>query len=476
MPVDTSEKDFEATIEAALLRDPLAGAGAAVEPMRDQATRGRFVSGGYRKRQPEEYDRALCLIPAEVFDFIYATQPREWDKMQKQHGADARNLLLRRLASEIRARGTLEVLRKGIKANGCKFRLAHFRPASGLNESSHKLYRANLFSIVRQLKYSEKNEKSLDLGVFLNGLPISTAELKNPFKQQNVKDGVRQYRLDRDPKEPLFGFGRCLAHFAVDPNLLYDLQTRLDGFHLFTEAEVNQFARIYFDPKGTQDKLHAALAPVLARYREARVEDKDEFRSCLNDYIRLYAFLSQVIPFADTDLEKLYVFAKLLWRVLPNDRQPLPVEVQREIDLDSLRVSRTGSTRIKLDRGTHEIDPMEAKGKKLDAPPDIEPLSRIIQELNERFGTNFTEQDKVFIQQLEERIAKDRALAESVRVNPPEDARLTFDHVVNDRLQEKIDTNFKFYKQVTDDPEFAQFFLGFLFKRYYEKKGKEQAE
>jgi len=221
--------------------------------------------------------------------------------------------------------------------------------------------------------------------------------------------------------------------------------------------------------------LHAALAPVIDRYKQAKPQEKEEFRSCLNDYIRLYAFLSQVIPFVDTDLEKLYVFAKLLWRVLPNDCQPLPVEVQREIDLDSLRVSKTGSTKIKLERGTHEIDPMEAKGKKLETPPDIEPLSQIIQELNERFGTNFTEQDKVFIQQLEERIASDLALAESILVNPPEDARLTFDHVVNDRLQEMIDTNFKFYKQVTDDPEFAQFFLGFLFKRYYERKGKEQA-
>ena len=271
-------------------------------------------------------------------------------------------------------------------------------------------------------------------------------------------------------------YERTLLKKATDPNLLYDLHNRLDGFHLFTEAEVNQFAEIYFDPKGTQDKLQAALAPVIDRYKEAKPGDKDEFRSCLNDYIRLYAFLSQVIPFVDTDLEKLYVFARLLWRVLPIDRQPLPVEVQREIDLDSLRVAKTGSTKIKLDRGTREIDPMEANGKKLETPPDIEPLSQIIQELNERFGTNFTEQDKVFIQQLEERIANDRALGESILVNPPEDARLTFDHVVNDRLQEMIDTNFKFYKQVTDDPEFAQFFLGFLFKRYYERKGKEQAK
>lgn len=228
MPVDTSEKDFEATIEAALLRDPFADTGAGPEPMHDKAGTGQFISGGYKKRKPDDYDRALCLIPKDVIEFIYATQPKEWDKLQKQHGDDAKSLLLKRLSSDVQTRGTLEVLRRGIKANGCKFQLGYFRPASGLNEGLQKLYRANVFSIVRQLKYSEKNDKSLDLGVFLNGLPIFTSELKNPLKLQNVQDAVRQYRLDRDPKEPLFVFGRCLAHFAVDPNLAF-VTTHLRG-------------------------------------------------------------------------------------------------------------------------------------------------------------------------------------------------------------------------------------------------------
>ena len=104
---------------------------------------------------------------------------------------------------------------------------------------------------------------------------------------------------------------------------------------------------------------------------------------------------------------------------------------------------------------------MEAEGRRVGTTPEeIEPLSQIIHELNERFGTDFTEDDKVFIQQLEATLANDPALEASVQVNPPEDARLTFDHVVNDKLQELIDTNFKFYKQITDDPEFAKFFLG----------------
>jgi type I restriction enzyme, R subunit len=1000
--MDTSEKNFEAAIEASLLRDPLSSGPQDVSALADAAT-GTYQSGGYHRREATDYDKELCLIPKDVVSFIQATQPKEWQKMLTQHGNDAKPMVLRRLASEIQKHGTLHVLRKGIKANGCKFRLVYFKPSSGLNESAQKLYIANQFALVRQLKFSEKNEKSLDLAIFLNGIPLFTAELKNPFKGQSVQDAVKQYRLDRDPKEPLFQFGRCLAHFAVDPslvyvttelrggktvflpfnqgynlgagnppswkgfataylweqvwsrdsvlnllqdfihiveleddkgnktgekrllfpryhqldcvrrivadaldrdvgycylvqhsagsgksntiawlahrlsvlhntddervfdsiivitdrrvldrqlqrtvrqfeqtlgvvenidttsrqlkqaledgktiivttlqkfpviasqmgalkgkkfaviideahssqsgestkslkellaaksldeaekqdgkkeddledrivaemkargrlpnvsyfaftatpknktlelfgrkrgdgkfepfslysmrqaieekfildvlenyttfqsywallkkikddpsydrekaayllmsfvglskhtinkkitimvehfrnnvmqriggkakamivtrsrlhavryklavdaylrekgypfrslvafsgkvkdggkdyteagmntasagesisekataetfkqneyrllivankfqtgfdqpllhtmyvdkklggvnavqtlsrlnricppdkedtmvldfaneaeeiqkafqpyyertllkestdpNLLYDLQNKLDGFHLFTESEVEKFAAIYFDAKATQDKLQAALAPVVDRYKDVPLDTQSEFRGCLVDYVRLYAFLSQVITFADTDLEKLYVFAKLLWRVLPVNRTPLPVEVQQNIDLDAFRLKKTSSGKIALEKGTKELDPMKPKDEGGARLEDLEPLSHIIHELNERFGTDFTEEDKVFIRQLEQRIANDPALEASIKVNPPEDARLTFNQVVNDKLQDMVDSNFKFYKQITDNADFAEDFLGWLFERY----------
>ncbi len=264
-------------------------------------------------------------------------------------------------------------------------------------------------------------------------------------------------------------YERTLLKEATDPNLLYDLQSKLDGFHLFTEAEVEKFAAIYFDPKGTQDKLAAALAPVVDRYKDVPVDTQSDFRGCVIDYVRLYAFLSQIIAFTDPDLEKLYVFAKLLWRLLPVNRDPLPVEVQQNIDLDAFRLRKTGTGKIKLAKGTQELEPIGPKDGGI-TPEEMEPLSQIIKELNERFGTDFTEEDKVFIRQLEQRIAGDPALEASIRVNPPEDVRLTFNQVVNDRLQEMIDSNFKFYKQVTDNPEFAEDFVGWLFDRYRRSK------
>jgi type I restriction enzyme R subunit len=189
---------------------------------------GTTLPGGYRKRAPGDYDRALCLLPRDVVDFVLATQPKEWQKLAQHHGAAVREQFLKRLAGEVERRGVLDVLRQGIKDSGCKFQLAYFRPASGLNEETRRLHAANLFAVVRQLHYSVKNEKSLDLVLFLNGLPIFTAELKNLLNGQDVEDAVRQYKTDRDPREPLLAYGRCLAHFAVDPDLVF-VTTQLAG-------------------------------------------------------------------------------------------------------------------------------------------------------------------------------------------------------------------------------------------------------
>ena len=186
------------------------------------------MPGGYRKRRPEDYDRGLCLIPSDVVDFLLATQPKEWDKLKQHHGADVKVRFLGRLSREIVRRGALDVLRNGIKDSGCRFRLAYFRPASGLNEELQRLHAANLFAVVRQLRFSEQSEGSLDLALFLNGIPIFTAELKNPLNGQDVQDAIRQYRHDRDPREPLLSYGRCLAHFAVDPELVF-VTTHLSG-------------------------------------------------------------------------------------------------------------------------------------------------------------------------------------------------------------------------------------------------------
>lgn len=202
--IDTSEKDFEDRVVAYL------------------------ADHSYTQRLPEQYDRSLCLDPGAVFDFIYATQPKQWAMLKAQHGEQVKERFQKRLVKEIETRGTLDVLRRGVTDLGCHFDLAYFRPETTMNEEHARLYKANIITVVRQLKYSQKNENSIDVVLFVNGLPVITAELKNPLKGQNVQNAIWQYRNDRDPKEPLLAFKRCLAHFGVDTDLAY-MTTRLRG-------------------------------------------------------------------------------------------------------------------------------------------------------------------------------------------------------------------------------------------------------
>jgi type I restriction enzyme R subunit len=1004
MTPEISERSFEAAIECGLLQHgPDACPGDAGRVLESAAPYGDWPPGGYCKRRPEDYDRALCLLPKDLLDFVLATQPKEWQRLTQHYGPSAKEQFLRRVASEIERRGVLDVLRTHIKDSGCTFRLAYFRPASGLNEETRRLYQANLFSVVRQLHYSAKNEKSLDLVLFLNGMPIFTAELKNPLNGQNVEDAIRQYKTDRDPREPLFAYGRCLAHFAADPdlvyvttalagpktrflpfnrgkfggagnppvpptqqgyattylweetwardsvldlvrrfiheveeeddkgrksgkrfmifpryqqldcvrrlvadarlngtgrrylvqhsagsgksftiawlahqlatlhdasdrrvfdsivvitdrrvldrqlqrtmhqfeqtpgvvenidktsrqlkealetgktiivstlqkfpviaqeigelpgkrfavivdeahssqsgestkslksvlasrsledaeaeeagaetpeeeletlilaemekrgrltnlstfaftatpkartlelfgsrrpdgkfapfhlysmrqaieegfvldvlanyttykaywrllkkieadprydkrkaeyllksfvelhphaigekvrimvehfaaqvaheiggkakamivtrsrlhavryrlavdqhiaerghafkalvafsgsvedggrtytesnmngfpeaqtalayerseyrflivankfqtgfdqpllhtmyvdkklggvnavqtlsrlnrihppdkagtmvldfaneadeikaafepyyettllseatdpNLLYEIQTRLGAFYLYSHLDVEAFARVYFDRKTTQDRLYAVLAPVVDRFQGLPREEQQDFRGHLTDYVRLYAFLSQVLTFADVDLEKFYVFARFLRRLLPADREELPREIQQNIDMESYRIRETSRGRIGPERKGGLLEPQSTKGGYVAPPEEIEPLSLIIAELNDRFGLNLGAEHRVTLGHMMARLDGDPALDAAARVNTRENVRLAFDTKVEQVIQDIVESNFDLYKRITDDRTFGELVKNFLFDQY----------
>ena len=225
MTINISERAFEDHIEEVLLGSETSnGTLSEPGPFYDLG----YTPGGYHKRTSDDYDRALGLLPQDVYDFILATQPQAWKRLQEHHGPQTRERFMKKLAREIQRRGALDVLRNGIKERGVKFDLAYFRPSSGLNEELARLYHGNLFAVVRQLHYSEQNENSLDMALFLNGIPIFTAELKNPLTGQTVLEAIKQYQYDRDPREPLLAYGRCLAHFAIDPDLVF-VTTHLQG-------------------------------------------------------------------------------------------------------------------------------------------------------------------------------------------------------------------------------------------------------
>jgi type I restriction enzyme R subunit len=215
MTTDTSEKGLETLI----MRHMTGMDGFAVTP-HSVAEKPDATGTGYFADSPKDYDRAHALDVPQVFAFLRATQPEAFKKLAMPDTDDARDInrlkFLARLSSEIGKRGVIDVLRKGVEHGPVHFDLFYGTPSPG-NAKAEVLHAQNRFSITRQLAYSmDETRRALDLCLFINGLPIATFELKNSLTKQTVEDAIEQYRRDRDPRERLFDFGRCVVHFAVD--------------------------------------------------------------------------------------------------------------------------------------------------------------------------------------------------------------------------------------------------------------------
>ena len=155
------------------------------------------------------------------------TQPNAWAALEKLHGDATEKIVLDDLCKTLDSQGVLNVLRHGFKSFGKRLRIAFFAPPTSMNPETEKLYEANWLTVTRQLMFSPNSTKSLDVTLSLNGLPVATAELKNPLSGQNFRHAINQYKHDRDPKEKIFQFERgALEHFAVDPEEVH-MTTRL---------------------------------------------------------------------------------------------------------------------------------------------------------------------------------------------------------------------------------------------------------
>ncbi len=201
----TSEAAFETVIETHLLQH------------------------GYVSVPREGFDRERAIFPEVVLAFIRETQPGEWAKLEALHGAKTEGQILGDLCKWMDANGSLATLRHGFKCYGRTLRVAFFKAAHELNPELEARYAANRLGLTRQLRFSPRSEKSLDVTLSLNGIPVVTVELKNPLTGQTVDEAVRQYRKDRDPRESIFEFKRrTLVHFAADTESVR-MTTRLAG-------------------------------------------------------------------------------------------------------------------------------------------------------------------------------------------------------------------------------------------------------
>ena len=175
------------------------------------------------------------------------------------------------------------------------------------------------------------------------------------------------------------------------------------------------------------------------------------------------------LPFEDTDLEKLYGFARFLRRLLPGAREELPAEIRQNIDMESFRIQRTSSGQIGLERQIRPLEPAGSKARSVATGQELEVLSRIIEGLNERFGLNLGNEHRLTLEQLRSALDQDPGLDASARVNTRENVRLTFDPKVEDRIQEIVETNFDLYKRITDDPDFGRAIKDLLFDDYIQR-------
>jgi len=216
MNTDTSEKGLEAHI-----------------------TQYLCLVNSFQERHHSQYNPVDCLDEELLFKFLEVTQPIEIEKLKKAHTTNypqrIKYLINRKIkdstvVNEKCLGGITNLLRTGIVDGntGIKLKLFYDKPVSSLNTKDAENYSKNIFSVTRQVHYSTQNEKSLDLVIFINGIPIITFELKNELTKQNVKDAIKQYKKDRDPKEELFRLSRCLTHFAVDTDQAW-MCTQLSG-------------------------------------------------------------------------------------------------------------------------------------------------------------------------------------------------------------------------------------------------------
>lgn len=197
-----TEKDLESFIESYLLEH-----------------------NGYIKRVSQNYDKDLCFDKELLISFLESTQSKELDELKKRLGEGYKIEILKHIASKISKEGIVKALQKGIELRGIKLSLAYRKPSNALNSTSIENYNKNTLSIIRQLYYSKENQNSIDMVIFLNGVPLVSIELKNQLTGQNVYNAIEQYKKDRDPKERFLQ--NCIVHFALDCDLAF-MTTKLE--------------------------------------------------------------------------------------------------------------------------------------------------------------------------------------------------------------------------------------------------------
>ena len=251
---------------------------------------------------------------------------------------------------------------------------------------------------------------------------------------------------------------------ATDPNKLFDLQDALDNHQVYSREQVEEFSDKIL-ANVPVDQLHAILDEASAVFRsDLEEEHQEDFRAKAKTYVRLYIFLSQIVPFENAYLERLYIFLNHLQNKLGSDDIEMPIDILENINMDSYRLQLEATTNIALEQGD-DLQPIPTDMRGGVNDPEIDRLSNILQTFNDKYGTEFEDADKVrqMAENIAQDVAKNEELINSIKFSDEQNARITSDKVVGDELLKHITTNFDLYKLYSDNKEFKEDFSAMMF-------------
>lgn len=304
---------------------------------------------------------------------------------------------------------------------------------------------------------------------------LSRLNRMHPGKEDTfVLDFVNDRETILDSFQPYYEITSVTEE--TDINHLYDLKARLDEFQVYWTQEIEAFANVYFDPKTKlsnpkqQKLLYAFTDPAVDRFKAIAEEEKqDEFKKSLRSWTNLYAFLSQIMPFTDSEFEKFYAYAKLLQTRLPKRELSESLHLDDEVALEYYRLQKIKEGSIELQKGEEGLLSGTTEAGLKRAKDEEALLSEIINVLNDRFGTEFEEADKLFFDQIEAELMDDETLQTQARVNKIDTFKFAFDDKFIDKLIGRMDQNQEIFEKILEDKVFGDLVKELMMKKIYKK-------
>jgi type I restriction enzyme R subunit len=260
-----------------------------------------------------------------------------------------------------------------------------------------------------------------------------------------------------------------------NPNKLYDLKVKIDSFQVILQPDIDAFSKVFFKNKELHNKtehaqLNALIDVAVERFNAiAKDEQREDFDNTLGVFVRLYAFLAQVMPFSDIDLEKYYAYSRYLLKKLPRRETGERYRLGDEVAMEYYRLQKIADGKIELEKdGDSKLKPISEAGTKKDKE-ELARLSEIIRLLNDRFGTDFTEADKLFFDQIEEEMVLDEKLGLQAKSNTIDNFKYGFEDIFISKLVERMDQNQDIFSKIMDDKVFAAVVKEYLLKRVYKR-------